>query len=56
MDAVHSTVIGSACAGLVLDAGSREVTSDVCSVGDRRLSFSEKMLSSSSTLIVSAEQ
>ena len=33
----HSAVVDSACAGLVLDAGSHEVrSSDVCSVGDTR--------------------
>ena len=36
-DAVHSAVVGSACAGLVRDASSHEVrSSDACSVGDTR--------------------
>ena len=43
MDAMHSAVVGSACAGLVLDAGCHEVrSSDVWAVGDTRESFSEK--------------
>ena len=43
MDAVHSTVVGSACTGLELDAGSGHKVrpSDVCSVGDSRWTFSE---------------
>ena len=37
MDAVQTAVVGSVCAGLVLDAGRHEVrSSDVCSVGDTR--------------------
>ena len=39
----YSTFVGSACAGLVLDAGGDEVrSSDACSVGGTRDSFSEK--------------
>ena len=41
VDAVHPTVVDSACAGLELDAGSghKVRSSDVCSVGDTRYSF-----------------
>ena len=43
MDAVHATVVGTACAGLELDAssGHKVRSSDVCSVGETRQSFSE---------------
>ena len=40
MDAMHSTLVGSACAGLVFDAGCHEVrSSDVSSVCDTRKSL-----------------
>ena len=38
MDAVYTAVVGSACTGRVLDAGSdrEDRSSDVCYVGDTR--------------------
>ena len=43
MDAMHATVVGSACAGLEIDAcsGHKVRSSDVCSVGDTRWSSFE---------------
>ena len=44
MDAVHATVVGTAWAGLELDAassGHKVRSSDVCSVGETRQSFSD---------------
>ena len=43
IDAVHATVLGTAGAGLEFDAGSghKVRSSDVCSVGETRWSFSE---------------
>ena len=56
---MHATVVGSACAGLELDAGSghKVTSSNVCSFGDTRKSFSEKrMMSPSCTLTTCAKQ
>ena len=43
MDAVRATVVGTAWAGLEIDAGSvhKVRSSDICSVGETRQSFSE---------------
>ena len=44
VDVVHAAEVDSACAGPELDAGSghKVRSSDVCSVGDTRWSFSEQ--------------
>ena len=43
MDAVHATVVGTAWAGLEIDAGSghKVRSSHVCSFGETRQSFSD---------------
>ena len=57
MDAVCTTLVGSARAGRVLDAGAEreDRPSDVCYVGDTRQSFSEKDDDNILHIIISAE-